>query len=143
VALLPNPDDPHPDHAAGGRMVRHALFLANVNGYVTEEGGRRQDRWQVARALVYSGRHEVRADVVMDVTAVHDAKLAAVRAHASQLGGGDGALATPLTDPRFLPVVEARARLAGRRIGVTFGEAFELLAPLALADFTPLVPPGT
>ncbi len=142
VVLVPNVDDPHPDHAAGGLLSRHALFLANVNGYVTEENGRRQERWRVPRALVYAGRKEVRPDVVVDVTSVHETKFAAIRAHQSQIGGDAGALATPLTDPRFLPVIESRDRLAGRRVGATFGEAFELLAPLALSDFTALVPPG-
>jgi len=141
VVLLPNADDPHPDHAAGGILSRHALFLSNVDGYATEEGGKRQTRWRVARSLVYVGRRDVRPDVVMDVTSVHEMKFAAIRAHASQVGGGEGSLATPLTDPRFLPAIEARDRVAGRRVGATFGEAFELLAPLALTDFTALVPP--
>jgi hypothetical protein len=44
-----------------------------------------------------------------------------------------------LTDPRFLGVVDARDRLAGRRIGVTHGEAFQLLAPVALQDLAALV----
>jgi hypothetical protein len=42
-----------------------------------------------------------------------------------------------LTDPRFLGVVDARDRLAGRRIGVTHGEAFQLLAPVALQGSNP------
>jgi bacillithiol biosynthesis deacetylase BshB1 len=141
VVLLPHADDPHPDHAAGGVLSRHAVFLADVNGYPSDEAGARQARWRVARALVYGGRREVRADVVMDVTAVYDAKVAAIRAHASQLGARAGALATPLTDPRFLAVVDARDRLAGRKVGATFGEAFELVAPVALSDFTALVAP--
>lgn len=141
VVLVPNADDPHPDHAAGGLLSRHAVFLSNVNGYATEECARRQDRWQVPRTLVYVGRRDVRADVVVDVTSVHEVKFAAIRAHASQVGGGKDALTTPLTDPRFLSVIEARDRLAGRRIGATFGEAFELVAPIALVDFGPLVSP--
>jgi bacillithiol biosynthesis deacetylase BshB1 len=139
VVLVPNHDDPHPDHMAGGLLSRHAIFLSNVNGYTTDQGARRQERWRVLRALLYSGRREVRADLVVDITDVHETKLAAVRAHQSQVGGGAGTIATPLTDPRFLSVIEARDRLAGRRIGATFGEAFELLAPIALAHFESLV----
>lgn len=141
VVLLPYANDPHPDHMAGGLLSQHAVFLSNVNGYATEEGGKRQERWRVPRSLVYSGRREVRPDVVMDVTAVYETKVAAIRAHESQVGGGEGTLSTPLTDPRFMAVVEARDRLAGRRIGATFGEAFELFAPLALHDFAALVSP--
>jgi len=141
VVLIPNADDPHPDHRAGGILSRHAVFLSNVDGYATDENGKRQARWRVGRSLLYTGRREVRADVVMDVTSVHETKFAAIRAHASQVGGGAGVLATPLTDPRFLPAIEARDRVVGRRVGATFGEAFELLAPIALTDFGPLATP--
>jgi bacillithiol biosynthesis deacetylase BshB1 len=141
VVLLPNADDPHPDHAAGGALSQHAVFLSNVNGYPTEDGGRRQERWRVARVLVYGGRRDVRPDVVVDVTSVYEIKVAAVRAHASQVGGGKDALTTPLTDPRFLSGVQASDRVAGRRVGATYGEAFQLVAPIALGDFGPLVPP--
>jgi len=141
VVLVPNADDPHPDHAAGAMLSQHAVFLSNVNGYPTEDGGGRQERWRVARVLVYGGRRDVRPDLVVDITPVYDVKVAAVRAHASQVGGGKEALATPLTDPRFWSGVEASDRIAGRRIGATYGEAFELVAPIALGDFGPLVPP--
>lgn len=141
VVLIPNPDDPHPDHASGGMLVQRAMFLSNVNGYATEAEGIRQERWRVGRALVYSGRKEVRPDVVVDITSVHETKLLAVRAHASQFDGGSGSLVTPLTDPRFFDVVAARAMVAGRRIGATYGEAFALLAPVALNDLGPLTGP--
>ncbi len=140
VVLVPNADDPHPDHAAGGTLTRHAIFLANVNGYRTDLDGGPQERWRVRRSLVFGGRHEVHADVVVDVSAAYETKIAAIRAHASQVGGGEGSLATPLTDPRFLGVIDARDRLAGRKIGVTHGEAFQLVAPVRLDDLGVLVP---
>ncbi|MDH4038746.1 MAG: bacillithiol biosynthesis deacetylase BshB1 [Candidatus Krumholzibacteria bacterium] len=139
VVLVPHADDPHPDHAAGALLARHAIFLANVNGYATDGAGGKQVRWKVARALVYPGRREVRPDAVVDVTAYYETKMSAIRAHASQVTAASGSLPTPLTDPRFLGVVDARDRLAGRTIGVTHGEAFELLAPVALDDLELLV----
>jgi membrane carboxypeptidase/penicillin-binding protein len=66
-------------------------------------------------------------------------KSEAIAAHATQVGSTEDTLPTPLTDPRFLGVVDARDRLAGRRIGVTHGEAFQLLAPVALQDLAALV----
>jgi bacillithiol biosynthesis deacetylase BshB1 len=138
VVLVPHADDPHPDHAAGGLLARHAIFLCNVNGYATRGPDGPQPRWKVARSLVYPGRCEVRADVVVDVTAFYETKMAAIRAHESQVGSASGSLPTPLTDPRFLGVVDARDRLAGRAIGATHGEAFQLVAPIALDDLAPL-----
>ena len=134
VVLIPNPDDPHPDHSSGSTLIQRAMFLSNVNGYLTEREGKRQERWSVGRALVYSGRREVRPDVVVDITDHFETKLASVRAHASQIGSNKGALSTPLTDPRLFGSIEGRALVAGRRVGVTYGEAFQLLAPLRLPD---------
>jgi len=130
IVFIPNPDDQHPDHASGGALVQRALFLSNVNGYVTEAGGSRQERWQVGRALVYSERREVTPDVVVDITAHYETKLAAIRAHTTQVGGGEGRLATRLNDATFFGGIEGRALVAGRRVGVRYGEAFALLAPL-------------
>ncbi|HEX6790995.1 MAG TPA: bacillithiol biosynthesis deacetylase BshB1, partial [Candidatus Krumholzibacteria bacterium] len=72
--------------------------------------------------------------VVVDVTGHFETKLAAVRAHGSQIGSQKGALATPLTDPRLFGSIEGRALVAGRRVGVTYGEPFQLLAPVRLPD---------
>ena len=36
--------------------------------------------------------------------------------------------------PRLFGSIEGRALVAGRRVGVTYGEAFQLLAPLRLPD---------
>jgi bacillithiol biosynthesis deacetylase BshB1 len=141
VVLIPNPLDAHPDHASGGSLIQRAVFLSNVNGYVTERDGRRQERWKVARSLVYSGRREVRPDVVVDVTPYYPAKVRAIRAHATQVGLVEEALATPLTEPGFFRAVEGRALVAGRRVGVAYGEAFELLAPLSVQDLETLFPP--
>jgi len=143
IVLVPNADDPHPDHALGSQLVMHALFLSNVNGYVTDHDGRGQERWRVPRTLLYSGRREVRPDVVVDITATFETKLRAIRAHASQVGGGPGTLSTPLTDPGFLKAMAARATLAGRRVGVEYGEPFELVTPVLLRDLGPLAPSGS
>jgi bacillithiol biosynthesis deacetylase BshB1 len=140
IILVPNPDDAHPDHASGGMLIQRATFLANVNGYVTEREGKRQERWLVGRLLVYSGRREVRPAIVVDITAQYETKLAAVRAHASQVGGGKGALPTRLNDGGLFGSVEGRALVAGRRIGVKYGEAFQILAPIGLSRLDMLAP---
>jgi len=130
VVLLPNGDDPHPDHASGAALIQRALYLSGVHGYRTEAGG----AWKPRAALVYSGRREARRDVVVDTTAVHDVKMDAIRAHESQFTARAGSLPTPLNAPDFLSVVEARDRTHGYLVGAQFGEAFETLSPVPLAD---------
>ena len=140
VVLIPNPDDPHPDHASGGMLIQRAMFLSNVNGYATEHAGKRQERWKVERALLYSGRREVRPSLVVDITAHFETKLASVRAHATQVGTGEVRLSTRLNDATFFGSIQGRALVAGRRIGVMYGEAFQLLAPLGLSSLDILAP---
>jgi bacillithiol biosynthesis deacetylase BshB1 len=140
ILLVPNPDDAHPDHASGAMLIQRAAFLSNVNGYVTERDGKRQERWLVRRMLVYSGRKEVHADIVVDITSHYETKLASVRAHASQVGAGKGSLPTKLNDGGLFRGTEGRALVAGRRIGVTYGEAFQIIAPIGLKNLGVLAP---
>jgi hypothetical protein len=67
--------------------------------------------------------------------------MAALRAHASQLGAGDGA-STYLTAPEFLAEVEARARVFGVRAGCTFGEGYRSRGPLVIGDARVLLSGG-
>jgi hypothetical protein len=45
-----------------------------------------------------------------------------------------------LNDATFFGSIQGRALVAGRRIGATYGEAFQLLAPLGLSSLDILVP---
>lgn len=138
VVLLPNGDDPHPDHESGAALIRRALYLSGVHGYRTEGA----EAWKTRAALVYSGRREVRRDVVVDTTAVHDIKMDAIRAHESQFTARADSVPTPLNAPDFLSVVEARDRTHGYLVGARFGEAFETLSPVPVEDFGVFVNPG-
>jgi N-acetylglucosamine malate deacetylase 1 len=140
ILLLPNPDDAHPDHASGSMLIQRAAFLSKVNGYITERDGKRQERWLVGRLLVYSGRREVQPSIVVDITSQYETKLASVRAHASQVMGAKGSLPTRLNDGGLFRGIEGRALVAGRRIDVTYGEAFQLLAPVGLKRLDVLAP---
>jgi len=133
VLLVPNADDPHPDHASGGVLIERAVYLAGVAGYRTPGAA---GPWKPSAVLRYSGRREVRPDVVVDISETFERRRAAIDAHESQFKRGEGGAETPLNAPDFLGAVEGRARVAGARIGVRYGEAFELTAPLALGDLS-------
>ena len=130
LVLMPSSDDPHPDHAAGGRLVERAIYLAGIHGY-----GRGEKAWRAAHVLVYPGRTDFEPDIVFDVSSTHDVKVRSILAHATQFTPGEGRAPTPLNSPEFLGVVEARARIHGRRIGVRFGEGFRSPRPIGLSDF--------
>jgi bacillithiol biosynthesis deacetylase BshB1 len=129
LVLVSSSDDPHPDHASGGRLIERALYLSGIHGY--EPG---EDAWTVRHVLEYAGRWEFEPHLVIDVTDTHATKIRAIRAHASQFVPGKGRKPTPLNAPDFINVVEARSRVAGRTIRVRFGEGFRMPNPLALSD---------
>jgi bacillithiol biosynthesis deacetylase BshB1 len=131
VILIPSSDDPHPDHASGGELVKRAIYLAGLSGY--EPG---EKAWSVRNVMVYGGRVDIDPDVIVDVTSVHKKKMLAIGAHQSQFVQGAGTKPTPLNAPEFLPALEARDRLHGRKIRVQYGEGFRLLNPIALSGLS-------
>ncbi len=135
VALVPSSDDPHPDHAEGGRLVEAALYLAGIAGCEPSAG----DAWKTPLALRYGGRRPVRPVIVVDVTPVAQRKHEAIRAHASQFGAVPGARPTPLNAEGFLDAVVGRERETGQLAGVARAEAFEPLSPVVVADLARLV----
>jgi len=133
LVLFSSGDDPHPDHVAGGALIEHALYLSGIYGY---DSGGGEERWAVRQALLYPGRREIEAAVVVDVTDTFAAKLEAIQAHRTQFQSHPGSRETPLNRPGFLELVEARALASGHRIGVRYGEPFETLKPLGLRDLS-------
>jgi bacillithiol biosynthesis deacetylase BshB1 len=131
VVLAPSSDDPHPDHASGGTLVRRAVYLAGIRGYQPDE-----ERWSVQTVMIYGGRVEVEPHLIVDITSTQKTKMLAIAAHESQFSPGAGKQPTPLNAPEFLPAIEARDRVCGQKIRVEFGEAFRLLKPIALRDFS-------
>lgn len=129
LILAPSDTDAHPDHVAGGKLVRRAIYLAGIHGYRPDEPAHR-----TPTVLTYQGRAEMTPTIVVDITETYDRKIEAIKAHKTQFVHGRGRKQTPLNNPDFLPFVEARARLYGRQIGVRYGEPFTAASPIAIRD---------
>ncbi|MCL5271276.1 MAG: bacillithiol biosynthesis deacetylase BshB1 [bacterium] len=123
-------EDRHPDHRHAHALVRDAAFLAGVGGYPAAGA-----RWRVEALAFFPGNEfqgDIRADWVIDVGAAFEAKLAALRAYATQFlsnGDGDPALHTYIASPEFWDHLQQRAALWGHRIGAAQGEPFLLDRP--------------
>lgn len=126
LALAPWTEARHPDHVATGELVRRAAFFAGLRRYRPDLG----DPFRPTRLLAYPERYEVKAELVVDISAWHERKLAAIRCHASQFAGDPTVLTTPLGVEAFA----IRDRYWGAAIGVTHGEPYLLGAPVPLAD---------
>jgi bacillithiol biosynthesis deacetylase BshB1 len=130
LVLAPHRKDTHPDHISGGILVERAIYLSGIHGFRTPE-----PHWAVPAALMYMGRSEFEPDLIVDITSTYDIRLRSIQAHQTQIGGGDDRNSTPINSVEFLPLLEARARTYGFKIGVKYGEPFQSLRPLPLKNF--------
>lgn len=128
LALIPDDNDPHPDHVSGGRLIRRALYMAAVHGFEPDAPA-----WRTRTSLIYPGRFELDAQFIVDVSKTFPKKMQAIEAHKTQFVAEPTSKATPLNAPEFLPSVEARARMYGRRIGCEYGEPFRALDAIGIS----------
>ncbi|MFH1755741.1 MAG: bacillithiol biosynthesis deacetylase BshB1 [Candidatus Latescibacterota bacterium] len=131
VIIIPHKNDPHPDHASGGVLIERAIYLAGIHGYQTGT-----QACAIHKGLVYIGRLDFAADLIVDVTSTMPIKTQAIEAHRSQFLREEGRQPTPINSPEFLPFLRARSRSYGYRIGAQFGEPFQLFKATALKNFT-------
>ncbi len=136
LVVAPDADDAHPDHVEAAHLVARACYLSGLARYPAEG-----ERFRPARLLHAIYRAGVRPHLVVDVTPVWEKRMAALRAHRSQLDPAAGP-STYLTAPGFLAEVEGRGRALGALAGGTFGEGYRSRGPLAVTDVRLLLTGG-
>ncbi len=125
-------DDPHPDHANTCRLVREAARLATMSRY-DPEGKQEPVKMPAIMHSLFSRR--VVPSFIVDVSDFVDAKMAAIRAHASQFYDPESKEPTTrISDPSFLDQIENRMRYFGSLIGVAAGEPFYVREALNVDD---------
>jgi len=126
----------HPDHAAAGRLVAEAAFMAGLRNYRPDLGPASRPRKLVYALSTIEGG-ELPPSFVVDVTDTWERKLAAIAAFASQFTPAPGeTVALPFD--RFRENVELAGRRSGSRIGVAYGESFVTREPLIVEDLLSL-----
>jgi len=115
--------------------VARACYLAGLARFAAGAGAARHRPGRLLFALY---RSAVRPHLVVDVSGVWERRMAAVRAHASQLDAAGGP-ATYLTAPGFLEEIEARARGLGALVGARYGEGFRMRGPVPILDVRALL----
>ena len=137
VAAAPMPNR-HPDHRAIGALVEKAAFMSRLAAWTPTLPGHRVwdggetlpdpvERW-TTEAVLHVCLEGEPADVLFDVSAAWERKLAALRAYVTQFESVDARRSTMINDPAFLEQVERWARARGFRAGVSHVEALRTAA---------------
>jgi bacillithiol biosynthesis deacetylase BshB1 len=132
LVFAPHWNDRHPDHVRCSQMVEEALFNAKLRRYLPD-----QPAHQVERLYFYFIHTLEAADVVVDVSAVHEQKMAALAAYHSQFAHTheeEDRVPTPLNQG-YLELVTARDRLLGQTAGTRYAEGFVTRQPLLVDWF--------
>ncbi|WP_040208383.1 bacillithiol biosynthesis deacetylase BshB1 [Neobacillus jeddahensis] len=128
IVFAPYFEDRHPDHGNCARLVEEAVFSAGVKKYKTDENN---EPHRVEKLYFYmiNGFHQ--PDFTVDISLFIEKKLAALRAYKSQFELSEQSYNTPLVNG-YIETVEARERMFGKMVGVSFAEGFKTKVPLLL-----------
>ncbi len=123
---LPYGGDRHPDHVAAHRVLMEAVFNAGLRRYDTGTPA-----WKAEWVCEYFINDSIKPSFVVDVSDCYQRKRDALACHRSQFAPrSEGAVATRLTSPLFLQLIESRDAQFGAQAGVAFAEGFVCRDPL-------------
>ncbi|WP_042355287.1 bacillithiol biosynthesis deacetylase BshB1 [Bacillus rubiinfantis] len=128
IVFVPYHEDRHPDHGNCAHLVEEAVFSAGVKKFTTAGC---QEPHRVKRVYFYmiNGFHQ--PDFTVDISLFMDSKLSALRAYKSQFVKTNSSFETPLVNG-YIENVEARERMFGQLVNVSYAEGFKTKVPLLL-----------
>lgn len=117
--------DRHPDHGKGSSLASQACFMSGLLKIETSIEGINQSPWRPKVVYHYIQNNFINPDFVVDITPYWQTKIDSIMAFRSQFYDPTSKEPTSfISDPDFIPFIEARAREFGHKIMVKYGEGF-------------------
>jgi bacillithiol biosynthesis deacetylase BshB1 len=117
--------DRHPDHGKGSSVATQACFMSGLRKIETSFEGINQSPWRPKVVYHYIQNNFINPDFVVDITPYWQTKIDSIMAFRSQFYDPTSKEPTSfISDPDFIPFIEARAREYGHKIMVKYGEGF-------------------
>ena len=131
VLILPDPEDRHPDHRRAFRLARDAAYYAGLRNYPCPGAP-----WRPEALAWVGGENPGRPDLLVDVSAVWERRMAAFDAFSSQFAQDPSQPPTRIAHPAFRRGVLGRAMHWGSLHMCDWAEALwcEKPVPKALLD---------
>jgi N-acetylglucosamine malate deacetylase 1 len=125
IVLCNAPEDRHPDHGKGSNLLIDACFLSGLRKVETYDNEEAQKSWRPKIVLQYIQDRYLHPNFVVDITAVHDKKIEAIKAYTTQFANSNlNEPQTYISTPDFLDGVIYRSKMFGKMIGTTYAEGF-------------------
>lgn len=130
LAVAPWEAGRHPDHVRASRLVTEASWYSGLRTLETGLPAHRPQQVLYYRSLPVGER-----SFLVDVTAVFEVKMAAIRAYGSQFHDPDSTEPeTYISTKGFFDGIAARAQAFGRIVNVPYAEAFVTRVPPRVDD---------
>ncbi len=133
VVCIPHGDDRHPDHVAASRLLTEAAYRAGLSKWPAGE-----EPYRPERVVYYFINGSAQPSFVVGTSAYFEQKMEALRAHASQFSRTAAGTATPINDPQYFQMIEARDRYFGSLVGERYAEGFVYQGVIALPSLATL-----
>ena len=144
IVICNAPEDRHPDHGRSSSLVSDASFLSGLVKIETTDNGIGQEPWRPKYVLHYIQDRYLKPDFVVDISAVFEKKIEAIKAYKTQFynPGIDGP-ETYISTPDFLDSVIYRYKMFGKMIGVKYAEGFISDKTIGIRNFDSLIKENT
>ena len=144
VVICNAPEDRHPDHGRSSKLVSDAAFLSGLVKIETTDEGQVQEAWRPKYVLHYIQDRYLNPDFVVDITAVFEKKLEAIKAYKTQFYNPQlDEPETYISTPDFLESVIYRYKMFGKMIGVKYAEGFISDKIIGIRNFDALIKENT
>ena len=140
IILCNAPNDRHPDHGRSAKLVADAAFLSGLKKVETGQ----QQEWRPKYVFHYIQDRFLQPDFVIDISAVFERKIEAIKAYTTQfLSGENDGPQTYISTPDFLDSVIYRHKWFGKMIGVKYAEGFITEKMIGIKNFDALIKENT
>ncbi|HMP87628.1 MAG TPA: bacillithiol biosynthesis deacetylase BshB1 [Lacibacter sp.] len=140
IVLCNAVEDRHPDHGRSSRLVSDSCFLAGLRKISTQWEGSEQEAWRPRYVFHYIQDRYLNPGFVVDVSAVFDRKVAAIRAYGTQFHNPElDEPQTYISTPGYLESVIYRHKMFGKMIGVDYAEGFVTEKMIGIRTFDSLI----
>jgi N-acetylglucosamine malate deacetylase 1 len=137
TVILPYAVGRHPDHRIASELARDACYLAGLARYAPADGLAPHRPAKILYALAYR-EDPVKPTFVVDISAVFEAKMAAIRCYASQFDGAKAAGEIFPTGQDLYELIRVQSAHYGSLIRAAYGEPYFTAETMAVEDVVTL-----
>lgn len=139
IVLINSENDRHPDHGRAHQLMKRACFLSGLPKIETLFNGQSLKAWRPKSVYSYIQDYFIDPHLVVDVTDVWDARMAALKAFSSQFFDPQSSEPnTPISNPEFFKFIEGRGLQFGRFIQTGYGEGLRTVRPIGVKNLNEL-----